>query len=147
LYTSRSNESVIKTSAFYINGVETFIQDKPQELGVSEEHSDEGGTHTLQMYKVLNNNKIVTKSDTGYIIATDGTVIVNAFNPTALPTGIDYVRFTALPNSLDIAPKRNQLLRIDMSQVTVNGQVDTIATGGAPAGVGYTTVSRHSEEE
>jgi len=147
LYTSRSNESVIKTSAFYINGVETFIQDKPQELGVSEEHSDEGGTHTLQMYKVLNNTKIVTKSDTGYIIATDGTVIVNAFNPTALPTGIDYVRFTALPNSLDIAPKRNQLLRIDMSQVTVNGQVDTIATGGAPAGVGYTTISRHSEEE
>ena len=32
-----------------------------------------------------------------------------------------------------------------MDEVTVTGEVDTIATGGTPAGVSYTTTPRHGE--
>ena len=147
LYTTRSNESVVKSSGYFVNGTELFVQDHPQTLGETSVHSDEGGTHTLESYKVLSNNKIVTNTDIGYINAPEGLVILNAFAPTSLPDGVDYVKFTALPNSLDIAPKRNQLIKVDMSTIQITGEIDTISTGGTPAGVGYTTVPRHAEEE
>ena len=56
----------------------------------------------------------------------------------------DYITMTASPNSNDIAPKRNQLLQIDMELTTITPQVDTIATGGTIAGIGYQTTSRHA---
>ena len=45
-------------------------------------------------------------------------------------------RITAIPQSKDIVPLRNQLLEIDMVNTTVVGEVDTIAVsdqGGATA--------------
>jgi len=50
-----------------------------------------------------------------------------------------------MPDSNDIAPKLNQLLEIDMTNTTVTPQVDTIATGGVVAGIGYSTTPRHKE--
>ena len=66
---------------------------------------------------------------------------MNSFNPEAYSGS--YIEITASPNSNDIAPKRNQLLQIDMNNVTVTPQIDTIATGGTVAGIGYETVPRH----
>jgi hypothetical protein len=51
---------------------------------------------------------------------------------------------TSMPNSNDIAPKRNQLLQIDMGLTTITPEVDTIATGGTIAGIGYETTPRHA---
>ena len=50
-----------------------------------------------------------------------------------------YITVTATPSSSDLAPKRNQLLQIDLLQTTVTPQVDEIATGSVIAGIGYTT--------
>ena len=45
------------------------------------------------------------------------------------------LRITAIPNSNDIVPVRNQLLEIDTTNTTITGSVDqTTATG-----TGYTT--------
>ena len=33
----------------------------------------------------------------------------------------------------------NQLLTIDMNEVSVTPQIDTVSTGGTVAGIGYTT--------
>jgi hypothetical protein len=144
LYYTRSNDKVITSTSFTYGGVTSYIQDRAQTLGSAEPHSDKGGTHTLEIYKLLNNNKITTVSDIGYIIADQGLVVLEKFNPSAISG--DYITITGIPNSNDIAPKRNQLIKINMDEVTVTGEVDTIATGGTPAGVSYTTTPRHGED-
>lgn len=144
LYSTRSNDKVITSTSFTYNGVTSYIQDRAQTLGSAEPHSDKGGTHTLELYKILNNTKITTVSDIGYIIANQGLVVLEKFTPSAING--DYITITAIPNSNDIAPKRNQLIKINMDDVVVTGEVDTIATGGTPAGVNYTTTPRHKED-
>lgn len=144
LYTTRSDEKIIASTQFTYNGVEMYLQDKPQVLGETDPHSDVGGTHTIEAYKILNNTKITTLSDVGYINAAEGLVVLTSFAPSAIAG--DYITITAIPNSNDIAPKRNQLIKIIMDDVTVTGEVDTIATGGTPAGIGYSTTPRHEEE-
>jgi hypothetical protein len=144
LYTTRSNEKILTSTSFTYNGIEMYLQDKPQVLGEADPHSDVGGTHTIEAYKILNNTKITTISDVGYINAPAGLIVLTGFAPSAVNG--DYITFTTIPNSNDIAPKRNQLIKIVMDDVTVTGEVDTIATGGTPAGIGYTTTSRHETE-
>lgn len=141
LYSTRSNEKILKSTAFVFNGVTSYLQDKSQILGESDIHSDVGGTHTLELYKILNNTKIVTVSDIGYLISTTGTVVLNAFNISAYDgEGIELV---VMPDSNDVAPNKNQLLQIEMNNVSVTPEIDTIATGGTPAGVDYKTIPRH----
>jgi hypothetical protein len=104
LYYTRSNDKVVTSTSFTYNGVTSYIQDRAQTLGSSEPHSDKGGTHTLEIYKLLNNNKITTVSDIGYIIADQGLVVLEKFTPSAISG--DYITITGIPNSNDIAPKR-----------------------------------------
>jgi hypothetical protein len=47
------------------------------------------------------------------------------------------IRVTALPNSNDIVPVRNQILEIDTVNTTTGGNVDAQAT----TGLGYTVTS------
>lgn len=135
LYTTRSNEDVVLSSAFTLNGFTSYIEDIQPDLTVGTTR------HRLQIFRLVNNQKIVQVVDAGYIIPEEGLVIIESFNPEAFAGS--YITMTASPNSNDIAPKRNQLLQIDMNQVTVEPQVDTIATGGVVAGIGYETVPRH----
>ena len=93
------------------------------------------------MYKILNNTEIVTISDIGYMIAPEGIIVLNGFNPSAIEG--TSITITAQPNSWDIAPRRNQLVSIRMENVQVTPQIDTIATGGTSAGIGYETTPRH----
>lgn len=142
IFGARTTDYILQSSAFTYNGYTQYIQDKQSDNGVNA-HADEGGTHTLEMYRIVNNTKIVTNTDVGFINATTGLVVLTAFNPEAFDG--NYITLTALPNSNDIAPKRNQLLQIDMNLVTVTPEIDTIATGGTSAGIGYTTTSNYEE--
>ena len=142
LYTSNSSEKIISSTAFTYNGFTQYLQDLPQADMTDNTHSDEGGTHLLQIYRLIGDVKQVTIADAGYLNATDGILVINSFNPSAI-TG-SYMAITAMPNSNDIAPKRNQLLQIDMTLSTITPEVDTIATGGTIAGIGYATTPRHS---
>ncbi len=143
MYSSSSNETIISTSGFTYNGIQQYIIDNPQ-LDVTEiTHDDEDRLHRLQIYKVVGNDNIITIENAGYLIANKGLLVITDFNPSAFDG--DYIRITASPNSNDIAPKRNQLLEIDLDLVTITPEIDTIATGGAIAGVGYITTPRHSD--
>lgn len=144
LYTTRSNEKIISTTSFVYNGITQYIEDLPQTLSADQIHTDTDASHTLYMYRISNNVKYTTQTEIGYIIASQGILVLNAFNPESV-SGSELI-FTALPNSNDIAPKRNQLIKIDMDYVTVTPQVDTIATGGTPAGIDYVTTPRHKED-
>lgn len=47
-----------------------------------------------------------------------------------------------IPSSNDIAPKRNQLLAIDVERLNIIGEIDTIATGGSSRTIDYKPFSR-----
>jgi len=143
LYTSNSNEKILSSTSFTYNGFTQYLQDLPQAAAEGiDVHSDEGGTHLLQIYRYIGDTKQVTVQDAGYLNSTDGIVVITNFNPSAYDGS--YITITAMPNSNDIAPKRNQLLQIDMNLSTITPEVDTIATGGTIAGIGYNTTPRHS---
>ena len=95
-------------------------------------------TRQLQIFRMSSTNqKIISVENAGTVDTVNGIVTINSFNPSAI-TG-SYITITVSPNSNDIAPKRNQLIEIDMDNVTVTPQIDTVATGGTIAGIGYTT--------
>jgi hypothetical protein len=73
-----------------------------------------------------------------------GKVTLTNFNPASITDGTTYITVTATPSSNDLAPKRNQLLQIDLLQSTVTPQIDEIATGAVIAGIGYTTTANNS---
>ena len=52
-------------------------------------------------------------------------------------------RLTAIPNSNDIVPVRNQVLSIDTSNSSFSASVDEIESGSSQAGTGYTTTSSY----
>lgn len=52
-------------------------------------------------------------------------------------------RIDVVPDSNDIAPKRNQLLDIALKEVSVTAEVDTIAVGGSSGSIKYTTFKKH----
>ena len=141
LYSS-ATERIISSSAFTYNGFTQYLQDLPQEQYDGQLVSDVGGTHVLQIYRLIGDTKQVTVQNAGYLNATEGIAVITEFNPASYDG--TYITMTAEPNSNDIAPKRNQLLQIDMSLTTVTPDVDTIATGGTIAGIGYTTTARHA---
>ena len=141
LYSSDSNEKILTSTGFTYNGFTQYLQDLPQVAGQTA-HSDEGGTHLLQIYRMVGDVKQITIQDAGYLNANEGIVVITNFNPSAYEG--DYVSITAMPNSNDIAPKRNQLLQIDMTLTTITPEIDTIATGGTIAGIGYSTTPRHA---
>jgi hypothetical protein len=138
LYASDSNEKILSTSSFTYNGFTQYIQDLPQ----TDNTNDSEGTHILQIYRLVGDTKQVTIQNAGYLDADAGIVVITDFNPSAYDGS--YITITAQPNSNDIAPKRNQLLQIDMTLTTIVPEVDTIATGGTIAGIGYSTTPRHA---
>jgi hypothetical protein len=140
LYTSDSNEKIISSSSFTYNGFTQYLQDLPQTDSTNS--PDSTGSHLLQIYRLVGDTKQVTIQDAGYLNAAEGTVVISNFNPSAYDGS--YITITAMPNSNDIAPKRNQLLQIDLNLSTITPEVDTIATGGTIAGIGYETTPRHA---
>lgn len=141
LYTSGSNEKVISSSAFTYNGFTQYIHDLPQDTNGNT--NDLNTRHQLQIYRIIGDNKQITVQDAGFIVTEQGLVVIENFNPSAYDG--NYITISAQPNSNDIAPKRNQLLQIDMAITTITPEVDTIATGGSIAGIGYNTTPRHND--
>ena len=74
----------------------------------------------------------------GEVDVVNGKVKLNSFQPDTT----DSIRLTLTPNSLDLAPKRDQLLSIDDLRVTITPEIDTIAVSGSTGSINYTTTSR-----
>ena len=54
------------------------------------------------------------------------------------------IRLVVIPNSYDIVSVRNNLLEIDFTNSTINGEIDGIASGSSAAGSTYSTTSSYS---
>lgn len=122
-------EYIINSSAFKIGGVDHFFGDKPI-AGSS--------NRTVIIYKIIGGENITVNNNAGELNVSKGNVKLNSF---ALDQDTK-IRISVIPNSLDIAPKRDQLLNIDQQFVTINAEIDTISTAGASGSIDYTTSSR-----
>ncbi len=128
-----SKKFTISSSAFKLSGSDTsdhFFGDVPID----------GSTLTRKVivFKVVDGNNITVVADAGLITMADGIITLNNF----LPTTNASIRVSVIPDSLDIAPKREQLLDIDSSRVDITPEIDTIATAGSSGSITYTTTSR-----
>ena len=54
------------------------------------------------------------------------------------------IRITAIPDSKDIVPVRNQIVEIDFINTSITGEVDTVAVGDSAAGTTYTPTSSYT---
>ena len=77
-------------------------------------------------------------ADAGEIDVDNGKITLNKFRPDTTAA----IKITVIPNSLDLAPKRDQLLTIDDTRVTITPEIDTIAVSGSTGSINYTTTSR-----
>ena len=78
----------------------------------------------------------------------DGKIVTDGINITSV-AAVDgasstQIRITAVPDSKDIVPVRNQILEIDFTNTSVTGEVDTVAVGDAGAGSTYTPTSSYT---
>ena len=90
------------------------------------------------IYKVVSQQNVTVISDAGLIEPELGKITLNNFRP----NDTTKIRITLIPNSLDLAPKRDQLISIDNSFVTITPQIDTIAVAGSSGSITYTTTPR-----
>ena len=120
----------ISSSAFQVGGVEHFFGD----IAVL----DSKDTRRIVVYKVVDSKNIITVPDAGLIDASTGIITLNNFNPDEATN----IRLTIAPKSLDLAPKRNQIINIDASRIFVTGSIDNIAYSGPSGAIEYSTNSR-----
>ena len=127
---------VLSSTGFYIagNANEMFLNDD--------------GQGNIRMFYYSDGATITYVDETaGSIGYTDGKIVITALNITAV-SNVDgaassKIRIVVTPNSTDVVAVRNQILEVDFTNTTISANEDTIAGGGASAGVGYTTSSSY----
>ena len=135
IYQSSSDSFVLSTNAFLVGGIEHYFRDFVVE-----------GSYDRKIFMTKIVNGAVEKvKEVGLLTAATGNITISGFivDPPAGGGASPAIRFTVVPNSNDIAPKRNQLLSIDLQEVVVVGENDTIAVAGSSGAVIYTTTARH----
>ena len=124
-----STSFLISSSAFLINNVDHFFGD---------ELITGSAKRRVIVYKVVNDVNTTVIADAGEVDVEKGTIVLNNFTPDAVTP----IKIVVLPNSLDLGPKRDQLISIDNSFVVITPEIDTIAVAGSAGSIDYTTTSR-----
>ena len=124
-----STSFVLNSTAFKNNSEDCFFGDIPI-----------AGSTTRQVivYKKVAGANVTVIANAGTLDVPNGKITLNSFQPDTT----DVIRLTLTPNSLDLAPKRDQLLTIDDTRVTITPEIDTIAVSGSTGSINYTTTSR-----
>lgn len=123
---------IYKTTAFTYGNRQCYLRDVVSTSGV----------RRVQVVYGEGSNIVVLADDVGTIDVDRGRITLVDFTVSNFVG--DYIEVTVIPDSFDIAPLRNNLLIIDMNDVSVDGEIDTIVAGQSAAGVSYRTVSRQS---
>ena len=128
---------ILESSGFFISGDtnEMFL-------------NDDGQGNVRLFYLVGGSTKTYKDSNAGTIDYKNGLVTLTSLDITSV-SNVDgdtstKIRVIVKPDSNDIIAVRNQVLEIDLTNTTISGGVDTIATGGSSAGVGVATTSSYT---
>ena len=134
---NKSGGGVIASTGFYVSGDASNIQ-----------YFDDDGSGNLRTYYLVGGERIYTDSTAGTVTYSDGKIVTDGINITSV-AAVDgasstQIRITAVPDSKDIVPVRNQILEIDFTNTSVIGEVDIVAVGDAGAGSTYTPTSSYT---
>jgi len=121
---------VIASTGFYLNNVTTI-----------EYFFDDDGSGNLRTYYIVSGVRTYINNTAGTVDYVNGTIRINSVTITGVANVDDntssQIRITAIPNSNDVIPVRNQILEIDFVNSTITSAVDATATTGK----GYTTTT------
>ena len=122
--------SLLSSNSFIYNGESCYLGDI-QDLMSSTRRS-------VYIYKLVSGEKVTVALSVGYIEPSSGKCTITGFTVDSEQV----LRLNTSPSSFDIVPKRNQLLKFDMTSTTIAGDIDTIATGGTSGATSYNLFSR-----
>ena len=133
-----SGGGVVSSTGFKIN----------DDSSTNEHFLDDDGAGIIRVYYLSGTTRIYTSSTFGTIDYTTGEIILTSAHITSI-SNVDgavstRIRIFAIPSSNDVVPVRNQVLSIDTSNSTFDGDVDAVESGGSQAGTSYTTTSSYS---
>jgi hypothetical protein len=104
---------------------------------------DDDGKGNLRIFYLSSGERIYENFDAGTVDYENGTISTKGIEFTTVGDvdGVtsSQIRILTIPDSNDIIPKRNQVLEIDFTNLTVTGDVDTVAVGDSSAGTSYVT--------
>ena len=108
---------------------------------------NDDGSGNIRLYYLVSGVKTYENNTWGTVNYNTGEIkissaIISAVSNVDGATS-DKIRVTVKPSSNDVAPVRGQILSIDISNSTITGEVDTIASGSGSSGVGYTTTTSY----
>ena len=132
-----SSGGVIASTGFYISGDST-----------NERFFDDNGEGGLRTYYLSSGTRIYDSASAGTVTYSTGKIVTNGIYIASVGlvdgAASSRIRITAIPDSKDVVPVRNQILEIDFTNSTITGGVDTIAVSDSSAGATYTTSSSYT---
>ena len=134
---NKSAGGIIASTGFYISGDATNIQ-----------YFDDDGAGNLRTYYLATGVRTYTDSTAGTVTYSTGKIVTDGIKITSVAevdgASSNEIRVTAIPDSKDIVPVRNQILEIDFINSKVTGEVDTVAVGDSASGTTYTPTSSYT---
>ncbi len=120
---------IVSSTGFKVSGDTTNVY-----------YFDDDGAGNLRRYYLIGSTRTYVDNNAGTINYPEGIITLNGISIASVEAvdglASKSIRITAIPNSMDVVPLRNQLLELDMTNSTVVAEVDTIEVseqGGATA--------------
>jgi len=108
---------------------------------------DDDGQGNVRRYSLDGSVRVYANNTQGTINYSTGQIRINSLSIASLENirsqTTSVLELTVKPNSNDIAPVRDQIIEIDVSNSSITVETDTFVGGSADAGVGYTTTSSY----
>lgn len=127
-----STDFILTSTAFklaYSGTIDHYFGDIPLANSVNRQ---------VIIYKIVDGANVTVINDAGLLDPDKGTITLNSFTTYSAAN----IRVTVTPDSLDLAPKRDQLIAIDPLRVNITPSVDTISVSGSTGTINYSTPSR-----
>ena len=127
---NEDNGGITTTSGFYALGDATNVH-----------YFDDDGKGVIRRYYLSGGTRIYVDTSAGTVEYSTGKISINAISITSTVKVDSTIDFTLIPNSSDVVATRGILVDISADDISVKGEVDTIASGESSAGVGFNSTS------
>jgi len=132
IYKSEFKNSLIYDSTqFTYNNRECIIED----------YLNDFGERLIRIVTASDINKEIIVENAGFIDLNNNKIVLNNFGPSSFDG--EYIELSVIPDSNDVAPKRNNIVVIDDQDVSIIGYNDPTSTGSMFSNINYDFVSRH----
>ena len=98
-------KSTVDSTGFFIGGIETFLQDD--------------GNGSLELYRLVNDQRVVVKQDMGTVDYFTGNVFIKDLSPDSLAEGINYIDIVTIPHDEDVLSLRSQIVAIEDEDIDI----------------------------